>query len=261
MKAEPVARPPQREPSGIALPLLCAHNAWQALVEKLLFGGRRTKGSEALARITGNVFLLLGVFFIVLNTILYDWTGGLYTKGFHLNTALDNLVPFAPAWAIFYLYLFYPLSALTMAYFAFVEFRRGYALAWSLILVNLVADAVYLLFPVTTDIYRAELLAHPLTGNPFAEAMYAHFKADPSFNCFPSLHAAIAVLCFYAWYRYARVRPNLLTRGIAIGMLVVAIGVILSTLFVKQHYIADEIAGIVLALGIGTWIFNAFGSK
>jgi membrane-associated phospholipid phosphatase len=253
--------PALREPSGIARPLLRAHDAWQRLVARLFFGGRHTPASEALSRMTGNVFLIVVVFFIVLNTILYDWTGSLYTQGFHLNTALDNIIPFAPAWVIFYLYLFYPLSALTMAWFAFVEFRRGYALAWSLIIVNFIADAFYCVFPVTTDIYRAELLAHPLTGNPFAAAMYAHFKADPSFNCFPSLHAAIATLCFYAWHRYARVRPNRLTRGIAIGMLVVAVGVILSTLFVKQHYIADEIAGILLALGIGKWLFDAFGTS
>ena len=248
-------------PGGISRPLLRAHDAWQGLVERIFFGGRHTRASEAIAYICGNVFLILGVFFILLNTILYDWTGSLYATGFHLNTGLDNLIPFVPEWAIFYLYLFYPLSALTMAYFAFVEFRRGYALAWSLILVNLAADVIYVVFPVTTDIYRAQLLAHPLSGNPFAAAMYAHFAADPSFNCFPSLHAATAVLCFYAWYRYALARPNRITRGIAIGMLIVAIGVILSTLFVKQHYIADEVAGIILALGIGTWIFNAFGTS
>lgn len=88
--------------------------------------------------------------------------------------------------------------------------------------------------------------------------MYAHFASDPSFDCFPSLHAAVVVICFYAWYRYARLRPTRLTRGIAIGMLVVAIGVIISTLFVKQHYIADEVAGIILAWGIGKLVFDAF---
>jgi membrane-associated phospholipid phosphatase len=39
-------------------------------------------------------------------------------------------------------------------------------------------------------------------------------------------------------------------------MLVVGIGVVLSTLFVKQHYIADEIAGILLAWGVGRWVFG-----
>jgi membrane-associated phospholipid phosphatase len=237
---------------------MAARTTYQGLVERVFFKGRSSRASEAFAYIAANLFLLLVVFYIFLNTIVYDWTGALYTQGFHLNTALDNLIPFAPAWAIFYLYLFYPLSAITMAWFAFIEYRRGIALAFSLVLINLAADLVYIVFPVTTDIYREALLAHPLAGNPFAAAMYAHYAKDPSFNCFPSLHAAVSVICFYAWYRYARVKPNSITRAIAIAMLIVAVGVVLSTLFVKQHYIADEIAGIVLAWVIGRWMFDLF---
>ncbi len=103
---------------------------------------------------------------------------------------------------------------------------------------------------------RQQLLAHPMVGNAFASAMYAHYASDPSFNCFPSLHAAVATICWYAWHRYARQRKSTVVRVIAIGMLVVGIGVVLSTLFVKQHYIADEIAGILLAWGIGRWVFG-----
>ncbi len=235
---------------------MSVHGAWQGLVERVFFRGRSSRASEAVSCIAANLFLMVVVFFILLNNVVYDWTGGLYAKGFHLNTALDNLIPFVPEWAIFYLYLFYPLTALTMAYFAVVEYKRGYALAFSLILINLVADLVYVVFPVTTDIYRAQLLAHPLTGNFFASAMYAHFGKDPPFNCFPSLHAAVAAICAYAWHRSARARPGQLTKIIAIAMFVVAVGVILSTLFVKQHYIVDEIAGILLAWGVGRWMFR-----
>jgi membrane-associated phospholipid phosphatase len=234
------------------------HDSWQRLVERAFFRGRSTRSSEAVSFIAANIFLYVVVFYLLLNTIVYDWTGSLYAQGYHLNTALDNLIPFVPEWAIFYLYLFYPLSALTMAWFALVDHRRGYALAFSLILINVVADLAYIVFPVTTDIYRQELLAHPLVGNAFASAMYAHYEKDPSFNCFPSLHAAVATITFYAWHRYAQLLRNGLVRVIAIAMLVVGIGVVLSTLFVKQHYIADEIAGVLLALVIGKWMFDVF---
>jgi membrane-associated phospholipid phosphatase len=234
---------------------MSVHGAYQGFMERVLFRGKRTRRSEAFCYVLANLFLVLGVFSVLLNTVVYNWTGALYAHGFHLNTPLDDIIPFAPAWAIFYLYLFYPLSALTIAYFTFVEYRRAYALAFSLILINVVADVVYAVFPVTTDIYRQQLLAHPL-DTPFARAMYAHFASDPSFNCFPSLHAAVAVICFYAWYRYARVKPNKATRALAIGMFVVAVGVVFSTLFVKQHYIADEIAGIALGWAVGRWVFD-----
>jgi len=231
---------------------------YQAIVERAFFGGRRSLGSEAVSRIAANLFLIGAVFFLLLNTVVYNWTGTLYTHGFHLATALDQAIPFVPEWVIVYLYLFYPLSALTMAWYSLVEYRRGYPLAFSLILINLVADAVYLVFPVTTDVWRRQLLSHPLVGNPFAQAMYDYYATDPSFNCFPSLHAAVATICFYAWHRDARQRRRPVARGIAAGMLVAGIGVVLSTLFVKQHYIADEIAGVLLALGIGRVVFDRF---
>ena len=233
-------------------------DSYQRLVEKVFFGGRSTRLSESVSFIAANLFLYVVIFYFLLNTVAYDWTGSLYAHGFHLNTALDNIIPFVPEWAIFYLYLFYPLTGLTIAWFALVDHRRGYPLAFSLILINLVADLVYIVFPVTTDIYRQVLLAHPLVGNAFASAMYAHYGTDPSFNCFPSLHVAVATISFYAWHRYARLLRNPAVRGISIGMLVVGIGVVLSTLFVKQHYIADEAAGIVLALAIGKWVFDHF---
>jgi len=238
------------------------HDGYQRLVEKVFFGGRSTRLSEAVSFIAANLFLYVVVFYFLLNSVVYDWTGSLYVHGFHLNTALDNIIPFVPEWAIFYLYLFYPLTALTIVWFAFADHRRGYPLAFSLILINVVADLVYIVFPVTTDIYRQELLAHPLVGNAFASAMYAHYGTDPSFNCFPSLHAAVATISFYTWHRYARLLQSPVVRGISIGMLVVGIGVVLSTLFVKQHYIADEVAGVLLALAIGKWMFDRFwGTK
>jgi membrane-associated phospholipid phosphatase len=229
----------------------------QGLLETFLFKGKKPAAAEALSYIVLNLFLMLVVFYLFLNTIVYNWTGGLYENGFHLDTALDDLIPFVPEWAIIYLYVFYPLSALTMLYFTFVEYRQGYALAWSLVIINAVADLAYLVFPVTTDVYRRELFAHRMIGNPFADAMYAHFGSDPSFNCFPSLHAAVSVICAYAWYRFFRLRPHALTKAIAILTALIAAGVVLSTLFVKQHYIADEIAGIVLALGVGWLVYRA----
>jgi hypothetical protein len=112
------------------------------LIEGVFFHGRHTKLSEAVSLVAANLVLCVVVFYLLLNRVVYGWTGSLYTHGFHLNTPLDNLIPFVPEWAIFYLYLFYPCTALTMAWFTLVDYSRGYALAFSLILINLVADIV-----------------------------------------------------------------------------------------------------------------------
>jgi membrane-associated phospholipid phosphatase len=231
-------------------------NRLQSFVEKTFFGGKSSKASEAIVYIAVNLFLMLVVFDVLLNTIVYDWVGALYSKGFHLNTALDNIIPFKPEWAIFYLYLFYWATEATMAIFAILFYKRGYALAWSFVVINLIADLVYLVFPVTTDIYRAAIAVHPIVGNKFADAMYAHYTKDPSFDCFPSLHAALSVIIFYAWYRFCRDRRNVFTIAVAVLAFVIAAGTVLSTLFVKQHYIADEIAGIALAWAVGKLVYD-----
>ncbi|MFX1495866.1 MAG: phosphatase PAP2 family protein, partial [Promethearchaeota archaeon] len=63
-------------------------------------------------------------------------------------------------------------------------------------------------------------------------------------------------ICFFTWYQYYKLKPNPKRKMIAIIVLIIASGVILSTLFVKQHYIIDEIAGIALAYLVGRVIFR-----
>jgi membrane-associated phospholipid phosphatase len=210
--------------------------------------------------VIGNLILMLVLFFVLLNNVAYDWTGQLYPNGsgFRLETGLDAVIPFVPEMVIFYVYLFYPLVILTMLYFSFVEYKLGYALGWSLVAINAIAILIYVIFPVSTFWYRQELLAQPLVGNVWADQVYNVFANDTSFNCFPSLHAAVSTICFFAWYQYAKIKPSKTTKAAATAALIIAVGAILSTLFIKQHYIADEIAGIVLALLAGKLVFDKF---
>ncbi len=200
------------------------------------------------------------LFFFLLNNVAYDWTGQLYPtgSGFRLESDLDAIIPFVPQMVIFYLYLFYPFAFLTMLYFSFIEYKRGYALGWSLVAINAIAILIYIIFPVSTFWYRQELLAQPMVGNFWADQVYNVFANDSSFNCFPSLHSAVSTICFFAWFQYAKIKPSKTTKTVAIAALIITIGVILSTLFIKQHYIADEIAGVVLALLVGKLVFNKF---
>ena len=209
---------------------------------------------------------MLILFYIVLNTILYDWTGSLYPEGtgFRLDPiffGLDDLIPFVPEMAIFYVYLFYSMVILSMLYFAFIKYKEGIALGWSLVLINAISIIIYIIFPVSTYWYRQELLAHPITGNFWATTIYGVYSSDTSFNCFPSLHASVSVIIFYTWYRFYKLKPNIIRKIIAIITFIIAGGVILATLFVKQHYIADEIAGIVLAYVVGRYMFRYFWAK
>ena len=148
------------------------------------------------------------------------------------------------------------MAILTMLYFAFIEYRKGYALGWSLVVINAIAIVIYIVFPVSTYQWRLIFKSQLSLSDPLQAEVYSIFTTDTPFNCFPSLHAAVSTICFYAWYRYNKVRRSAVTKVVAIVALVVATGVILSTLFIKQHYIVDEIAGILLAWGVGRLLFN-----
>ena len=63
-------------------------------------------------------------------------------------------------------------------------------------------------------------------------------------------------LLLQAWLRFAQIKASAATKAVAVLALVIAVGTILSTLFIKQHYIADEIAGISLALIVGKVLFD-----
>jgi membrane-associated phospholipid phosphatase len=235
------------------------HARFQRGIERIFFGGRSTKTSTYVAYAIGNTILMVVLFFFLLNTLAYNWTGQLYPLGSGFRLLLDGLddaIPFIPEMVIFYRYFFYAMVVLTMLYFAFVDNSRGYALGWSLVIVNAIALVFYIVLPVSTYVWRQDLLAHPIIGNFWATQVYDIYSIDTPFNCFPSLHAAVSVLCFYTWYQYRRLRPSRAIKIVAVLTFVIAAGIILSTLFIKQHYIADEIAGIVLAWSVGRLLFG-----
>jgi membrane-associated phospholipid phosphatase len=114
----------------------------------------------------------------------------------------------------------------------------------------------FFFFPVSVYWWHQGYLANPMTGNFWATQVYSVWASDTTFNCFPSLHAAVSVICFYTWYRYSKVKPSGSAKTVAAITFVIMVGVILSTLFIKQHYVADEIAGIVLAYSVGRPLFD-----
>ena len=201
---------------------------------------------------------MIFLYTIIIMLILYNWTGQLHEEGtgYRLDFLGENYIPFIPEMAIFYVYLFYPMVVLTMIYFAFIKEEKGYALGWSIVIMNAIATIVYIIFPVSTYWWRQELLANRIEGNFFADTMYLFYENETSCNCVPSMHAGMSVICFFTWYQYYKIKQDTKSRNIAIFTGIIAVGVVLSTLFVKQHYIIDEIAGVLLAYLIGRFVFH-----
>ncbi len=239
---------------------------FQNWIEKAFFKGESSGWSKWLTYVIANVILMLLIFFILLNTIAYNWTGSIYPvwEGNRLNFLGDNSIPFIPEFSIVYVYIFYTTVISSMAYFGFFDSEKGYALGWSLVIINLISIIIYIFFPVSTFLWRLELWLNQWAyQNIWAGTMFEYYLIDTSFNCIPSLHAAVSVIIFYAWYRYSKIELEhpqapkpIIRKVLAIITCVIAAAVVLSTLFVKQHYILDEIAGVLLAWGVGKIIFD-----
>jgi len=146
--------------------------------------------------------------------------------------AWDRVVPLEPTWALVYgsLYLF--LILLPVFVVRQEDQIRRTVLAY--LMVWMVAYVCFLVYPT----------AAPRPAKVIGEGFVVWglrflYSSDPPYNCFPSLHVAHSFVSALTCYRVHR------GVGIAAALCASLIGV--STLYTKQHYVIDVIAGMLLA--------------
>lgn len=146
--------------------------------------------------------------------------------------ALDRSLPLAPAWALVYgtVYLF--LILLPVLVVRTNDHVRAMFLAY--LAVWLTAYVIFLVYPTRAP--RPEIAA---ADGFVAWGIRFLYSSDPPYNCFPSLHVAHSFVSALSCYRvHERVGMAGLVGASLVG---------LSTLFTKQHYVIDVIAGAMLA--------------
>ena len=146
--------------------------------------------------------------------------------------ALDRLLPLAPTWALIYGALYAFLIVLPVFVVQSEELIRR--TVWAYLTVWTVAYLCFLVYPTVAP--RPDRVM----GEGFAVwGLKFLYDADPPYNCFPSLHVAHSFVSGLACYRVHR----------TLGFVAISCAslVAISTLFTKQHYVADLIAGILLA--------------
>lgn len=144
----------------------------------------------------------------------------------------DRAVPLQPTWALIYgaLYMFLiVLPVLVVREEAHI--RRTF---WAYLAVWITAYVCFLVYPTVAP------RPPEVVGDGFAVwGLRFLYDADPPYNCFPSLHVAHSFVSALTCYR--------LHRRLGLVTLLFASVVAVSTVFTKQHYIADVVGGIVLA--------------
>lgn len=152
---------------------------------------------------------------------------------------LDGLIPFCPAFAVFYV-LWYPMLA---AAGILLLLRNAGAFRRYLIFLTLaygLSAVIYLLWPNGQDL-RPDL-SQP--GNVFEAFLAGLYRADTNTNVLPSLHVtgSMAIL-FGLWDEVSLRRSAVFPVAAVLAALVIA-----STVLVKQHAVLDVLAGLVFSI-------------
>ncbi len=125
--------------------------------------------------------------------------------------------------------------------------RRDFDLAVFVLLLGWYLSFIgYMLFPAIGPRYTlAHLQSVPLNGNligDFVSRLINSVEGN-QWDCMPSGHTAIALLVLFLSYRYARLLFYLFCPIVA--------ALILSTVYLRYHYVIDLFAGALLAAGCG----------
>lgn len=144
--------------------------------------------------------------------------------------ALEGALPIVPAWSFVYLSLLLAAILPVLVVHQQELVRRtinAFLAIW------VFSYVVFLVYPTIAS--RPE--EYP--GEGFAAwGLRVVYSIDHSYNCFPSLHVAQCFLAALACYR--------VHRGVGAAALVWAFLVGVSTLYTKQHYALDAIAGAII---------------
>tara|TARA_R100000664_G_scaffold34166_1_gene54563 strand:+ start:4356 stop:5021 length:666 start_codon:yes stop_codon:yes gene_type:complete len=158
------------------------------------------------------------------------------TNSYDFLTEIDSLIPFLPDYVWIY-HSIIPAIFITML--AVVKTKQLFLTTfWTAIVGTCVLNFFYVFFP---SFYPR---------NPFEVATISEYlvqwtrEIDGSNNTFPSAHVTFTWIMFWGMY-YSDVAKK--TLGLKPLYLLWAIGVSLSTLVLKQHYIVDVFSGIFLA--------------
>jgi membrane-associated phospholipid phosphatase len=123
----------------------------------------------------------------------------------------------------------------------FDEFRRA---ALSIIVCFYLGYGLYLLLPaappriVLMSEFRRNLGGDPMFATLAAEKAFSLLPTD-SRAAFPSLHAAVSLLALILAWKF--------TRRLLYAMIPLALGLWVSTVYLRHHFVVDLIAGFLLA--------------
>lgn len=155
-----------------------------------------------------------------------------------IHSRIDDLIPFCEFFVIPYVFWYFLIVA-SLLYFALYNVKSFKQLMKFIIITQIVAMIIYIIFPNRQDL-RPDAFA---TENILTKVVSFLYSFDTNTNVCPSLHVAISIGIASVWLKEKD--ASLILK---IFILVSAVTICLSTVFIKQHSVIDGFVAIILCL-------------
>ena len=170
-------------------------------------------------------------------SVLYWFLKLFQSNPTYLYYYLDDKIPFLGRFVYIY-NMFYPFCFVAFYFLYKKEAKTYYKGAIAGVMGYLICDIIFLFMP--TIMYRPVIPNIDPITNLVLKITYLY--DNPPLNCFPSIHC---LFCFQVIFSYLLSKCKTKKKAI---ITIIATLIIISTLFIKQHFIYDVIAAFLVCL-------------
>ena len=172
-------------------------------------------------------------------------------KSHVIHCALDDIIPFCEWFLLPYVF-WYALIVFSLGYFLLYDVDSFKKLQTYIIITQVVAMTVYILYPSCQNLRPTEFS----NKNFLTDCIGFLYAFDTNTGVLPSLHCAYSFGIASVWLKTKN------TSWLWKGFVVIAVVLIcLSTMFIKQHSALDFFAALPLGLLAEILVFHVFYKK
>ena len=168
-----------------------------------------------------------------------------------IHCALDDAIPFCEYFVIPYIFWYFLIVG-SLLYFLLYNIESFKNLQKYIIITQLVATAIYIIFPSRQDLRPETFSNH----NVFTQLVGFLYSVDTNTNVCPSLHCAYSIGIASVWLKEKNV-----SKATKAFIVFAAALICISTAFIKQHSVVDFFAALPVCTLAEFLVFRYFPSK
>ena len=183
----------------------------------------------------------LAVWGINVVVMMIFWAGGYFLTGalayqgdfMSLAIPIDHRIPFRPEWVFVYLTVYF---VFILPFFYLEDRKALIAMDLSQFIALALSYTMFIYLPVAFDRPMVEVVDFATWTLDIVQGQ------DPPWNCFPSTHCIACTIASLALMKY--------NRKVGWWVLGSTIFICASTMYTKQHFVLDVVAGVALGAAI-----------